>query len=234
MLKRDDEMDELLTGLQEGYNRPPETPREEMWSAIEARISAVPAAGSTDRPEGESAPVLSIHQARRARMANIHRPLGWAVAAAALLVLGLGIGRMTAPGIRSDGGGNVAATNADPEVLRAASVDHLARTEALLTLVRSDARAGKVEPGVGTWARGLLSQTRLLMDAQGESDPAMAQLLEDLELVLVQIVGVANADGNNQDRFQSELNLALDGIDEREILPRIQAVVPAGPRYVGT
>jgi hypothetical protein len=128
----------------------------------------------------------------------------------------------------------VAATNADPEVLRAASVDHLARTEALLTLVRSDARAGKVEPGVGTWARGLLSQTRLLMDAQGESDPAMAQLLEDLELVLVQIVGVANADGNNQDRFQSELNLALDGIDEREILPRIQAVVPAGPRYVGT
>lgn len=234
MRKRDDEMDEMLRGLQKGYNRPPDTPREEMWSAIEARIKAIPAPASKDGLEGESEGVLSLGRARRTRMAKIHRPLGWAVAAAALLVLGLGIGRMTAPGARSDGDGSVATTNADPEILRAAAVDHLARTEALLTLVRADARAGTVEPGVGSWARGLLSQTRLLMDAQGESDPAMARLLEDLELVLVQIVGVANADGDNQDRVRSELNLALDGIDEREILPRIQAVVPAGPRYAGT
>jgi hypothetical protein len=144
---------------------------------------------------------------------------------------------MTAPGVVPEIGGSgpqVAAAAPDPDVLRAAAVDHLAKTETLLTLVRADARVGKVEPGVGTWARALLSQTRLLMDAEGQDDPTMARLLEDLELVLVQIVGVANTNDENQDRVRSELNLALDGIQKREILPRIQAVVPAGPRYVGT
>ena len=44
----------------------------------------------------------------------------------------------------------------------------------------------------------------------------------------------ANAAPGDRARIQSELNLALDGLEEREVLPRIQAVVPAGPGYVGT
>jgi len=144
---------------------------------------------------------------------------------------------MTAPGARPSADVAMdAPTDAGPssEVLRAAAVQHLARTESLLTLVRADARAGRVEPSLGSWARGLLSQTRLLMDAQGGADPAMAELLGDLELVLVQIVGAANADIGDSAKVRSELNLALDGMEEREVLPRIQAVVPAGPRFVGT
>jgi hypothetical protein len=189
----DDEMNELVTGLRGDYNPPPETPREEMWAAIQPRLGreVAPAAhdGGSDRNQ-----VRSLEEARRARTRRF----------------------------LSSG------------VLRAAAVEHLVRTESLLTLVRADARAGRVEPSVGSWARGLLSQTRMLMDAQEDTDPAMAQLLGDLELVLVQIVGATNSDGVDSARARSELNLALDGMEERDVLPRIQAVVPAGPRYVGT
>ena len=232
----DDEMKELLTGLRSDYNAPPETPREEMWVAIQARLGqGVTSAG----PDGGGVQiqVLSLEEARRSRMGRFRRPMGWAAAAAAILVLGLGIGRITAPGagpavdvaldVPVDAGQSSG-------VLRAAAVEHLVRTESLLTLVRADAKAGRVEPSMGSWARGLLSQTRMLMDAQGNADPAMSQLLGDLELVLVQLVGAANADGSDQAKVRSELNLALNGIEESEVLPRIQAVVPAGPRFVGT
>ena len=217
----DDRMNEFMTGLREDYNPPPETPREEMWDAIQARLGS------------EGGQVVSMEKARRSRMARYRRPLGWAVAAAAVLVLGLGIGRMTAPGMDREVGVAVRVAP-DPAVLQAAAMEHLVRTESLLTLVRADARAGRVEPAMGSWARGLLSQTRLLMDAQRDSDPVMKELLEDLELVLVQIVGVANASEGDQERIRSELNLALEGLEEREVLPRIQAVIPAGPRFVGT
>ena len=220
MPRRNEQMDELLTGLREGYNPPPPTPREEMWAIIQSRLRATPGSG-----------VHSMDEARRARANRLHRPLGWVTAAAALLVLGLGIGRMTAP----EGGPEPAvAPGPNPAVLRTASLDHLVKTETHLTLVRADARAGRVEPSLSSWARGLLSQTRLLIDAQGDADPAMKRLLEDLELVLVQIVGVTNENENDPARVRSELNLALDGIEERDILPRIQAVIPSSPRFVGT
>jgi hypothetical protein len=221
----DKKMEELLTGLRDEYNTPPETPREEMWTAIQARL------GSRDES------VVSLEAARRSRMARYRKPLGWAVAAAAVLVLGLGIGRMTAPGVTPEGSPTLqvaSGSDGTSRALQVASLEHLVQTESLLTLVRADARTGRVEPTMGTWAKGLLTQTRLLMDAQGGTDPVMKALLQDLELVLVQIVGVANASPEDVDRVRSELNLALDGLEESEVLPRIQAVIPAGPRFVGT
>ncbi|MGW8265132.1 MAG: hypothetical protein ACWGSQ_02125, partial [Longimicrobiales bacterium] len=232
----DEELEELVTSLRDDYNVPPRTPREEMWSAIEARLGRGVTSSIPDHGSARDL-VHSLEEARRVRMRRIPQPLGWAAAAAALLVLGLGIGRLTAPGARSPADVAVdesAFAGPSPEVLRAAAVRHLVQTESLLTLVRADARAGRVEPSMGSWARGLLSQTRLLMDTQRDADPAMAELLGDLELVLVQIVGAANADRGDSAKVRSELNLALDGMEEREVLPRIQAVVPAGPRFVGT
>ena len=61
----------------------------------------------------------------------------------------------------------------------------------------------------------------------------MRALLEDLELVLVQVVGVTEH-GGDRARTRSEMNLALDGLKERDVLPRIQAVVPAGLGLSGT
>ncbi len=224
MEERPDEgMEELLKGLREEYNPPPPTPREEMWSALQPRL---------EPRDGE---VVSLDAAREAKAARrpapYRRPLGWAAAAAAVLVVGVGIGRMTAPGA-GPAIGPVAA--ASPALLRVAAVEHLVRTESLLTLVRADARSGRLEPAVGSWARSLLSETRLLLDAHAGADPVMMELLEDLELVLAQIVGVAHAGGGDQARVRSELSLALGGLDARDVLPRIQAVIPAGPGLAGT
>jgi len=217
----DHEIDKRLMELRESYNRPPETPREEMWDAIQGRL------GGVDRD------VVSLEVARQTRRARLRNPFGWAAAAAAVLILGLGLGRMTAPGTAPE---TELAEEARPnaEVFQVAALEHLVRTESLLTLVRADARAGRMEPALGTWARGLLTQTRLLMDAQNGADPVMRELLEDLELVLIQIVGVANTPAADAGKARSELNLALDGLEKREVLPRIQAVVPSGPRFVGT
>lgn len=210
----DPALTELLRG---GYNAPPEPPREAMWAAIQAGM------------EPRGATVRSLDEVRARRNVRT-RPLAWAAAAAAVLVVGIGIGRMSAP---SAGPGPVAeAPRADAEVLRVAAIDHLGRTESLLRLVRADARDGRVDPAVGGWARGLLTQTRLLLDAPGTEDPAMRILLEDLELVLMQIVGVTEMGDADAMRTRSEMDLALEGLDERDVLPRIQAVMPVG--FAGT
>lgn len=227
---RDEErMDPALTeALRGAYNAPPETPRDEMWSVIQAGLDA------RRLPEEEAeVRVLSLDQAR-ARRTGWTRPLGWAAAAVAVLVLGIGIGRMSAPVTAPTAGGALAgAQGPDATVLRAAALDHLGRTESLLTVVRADARDGRIDPTMGQWARGLLSQTRLLLDSPETDDPAMHDLLEDLELVLVQIVGVTEHGGDTA-RTRSEMNLALQGLEERDVLPRIQAVVPPGFGLAGT
>lgn len=221
---QDKDRDELFRGLRNHFNPPPETPREEMWEAIQARIAATPEAA-----KGEE--VVSLDGARKRRWAPRPGFMGWAAAAAAVLVVGVGIGRMTAPGPEEVATAEVAP---DPEVMFAAAVNHLVKTESLLTLVRADARTGRVEPGVATWARSLLAQTRLLLDSEVGEDAVMAALLEDLELVLVQILSAANAAEASPDRVRSELDLALNGMRERDVLPRLQAVIPAGPGYRGT
>lgn len=218
--RMDEERDDpgLTEVLRGAYNAPPPTPREEMWAAIEVGL------------EPRAVGVRSLEEAR-ARKAGLHRPLGWAAAAAVVLLLGVGIGRMSAP--RPAGPVMVEAMEPDSEVMRMAAMNHLGRTESLLTVMRADARDGRVDPAMGEWANGLLSQTRLLLDSPGTADPTMRALLEDLELVLMQIVGVSQLDGGDQVRSRSEMNLALEGLEERDVLPRIQAVMP-GPGYAGT
>jgi hypothetical protein len=218
-------MGKELEGLRESYNVPPDTPSEEMWGAIQARME----------PMGK--PVLTVEEGRKTRSARVYRALRWATAAAAVLVVGVGVGRVTAPGsdTLSEGAVRTAEVEGrDPTVLRAAAVNHLTRTESLLTLVRADARAGRFPPAMADWSRTLLSQTRLLMDAQTGNDPAMTELLEDLELVLVQIVAVTGGSNTDETRIRSEMNLALNGLEENEVLSRIQAVIPAGSRRFGT
>jgi len=57
-------------------------------------------------------------------------------------------------------------------------------------------------------------------------DPEMEGLLEDLELVLVQIVGAAELGSGQDARMRTELSLAMRGLEEGEVLPRIQAALP--------
>lgn len=214
----DRRMDEAVSALRAEYNAPPETPREEMWRVIHAGLPA---------PEADTS-VVSLEAARARRTPN--RSFGWAVAAAAVLVMGIGIGRMTAPGMPTgaalDGG-------ARGEVLAVAAAEHLGHSESFLTLVRADARGGSLDPEMVRWAEGLLSQTRMFMDAtDAAAEPAMRELMEDLELVLAQIVTVAEHGGVDPGRTRTELDLALRGMEDREVLTRIQAV--SGPIMAGT
>ena len=235
---QDNDQDELFRKLRTHFNPPPEPPREEMWETIQARIARVAPGSSRGGDPVGTAPiaedVLSLDKARSRRRgwAWTRKPSSWAAAAAAILVVGIGIGRMTAP--VGDTEQMAAEVASDPNVMFAAAVNHLARTESLLTMVRADARTGRLEPGLATWSRSLLTQTRLLMDTEAGQDPVMADLLNDLELVLVQVLGAANAAPDGPDRARSELNLALEGMDENDVLPRLQAVIPAGPGYRGT
>jgi hypothetical protein len=221
-----DEESDFVDALRESYNPPPETPREEMWAALEAALE-----GRTGVAADRPGRVVSLEARRLGRDLGFHRAAGWAVAAAALLVLGIGIGRVS---MRAPTRPAAAAEAPDPTAMRLAAVEHLGQTESLLTLVRADARTGRLDPQVGPWARSLLAQTRLLLDAPEETDPAMRRMLEDLELVLVQIVGVTDTGTHDAARTRTELNLALKGLEDRDVMPRIQAMVPAGSGLSGT
>ena len=261
----DENFNHLLETIRSEYNPPPETPRVEMWSVIQERIQGGaariqggvartqsgaaeelkpgPGTAAEETKGSKSGVVLSLDQARQDRNARIRRGLTWAMGAAALLILGLGIGRMTDPGAPASKKGvpdapsvstrAAAGRSGDSDPLRVVSLEHLARTESLLILARADARAGGVEAGVGGWSRSLLAQTRLLLDAQGGSDPVLRELLEDLELVLVQLVGASAMEGDSA-KIQSEWNLALEGLEDTEVLSRIRAVLPTGARFMGT
>lgn len=219
----DEDRDDLGRILQEAYNPPPEVPRDDMWAAIQAGMAK------------DATQVISLDAARRRRQGMVRRTAAWGAAAAALLVLGVGIGRMTAPGTAPMASApDERAVGSDPGVMRVAAMEHLERSEALIRMVRADGASGRVDPAVGGWARGLLTETRLLMDASADQDPAMRELLEDLELVLVQIVGVSEAAGAGGSRSREELDLALDGIERRDVLSRIQALGPQAAGLAGT
>jgi len=207
---------ELSERVRETYHVPPETPREEMWRSI-----------STQLAEADT-PVIDLTEERRRRSLARH-PASWAVAAAALLVLGVGIGRSSTPIV--EGPAAMATPTTVPDraaALRFAARGHLGETESLLTVVRADARSGSLDQATGAWARELLSQTRLLMDARQPGDVAVDDLFEDLELILIQIIGVAETGSMNEARARLELELAIRALEHGEVLARIQAMLPMG------
>jgi hypothetical protein len=219
--------EEWVTRLRDEYHAAPPTPREDMWAAIAPQLGP------------RAAPTLSLDEARARRALPPRRVLGWVAAAAALFVVGIGIGRSTATGPSSSNPSGVANAPVDggepagPSApLRFAALRHLERTEGLLTMVRADGRAGRIDPTVGPWASTLLAQTRLMLDYTAASDPAMRTLLEDLELVLVQIVGASELSSDDE-RTAAEVTITLDAIERREVVPRIQALMPTGSRLAG-
>jgi len=186
------------------YNPPRATPREEMWTRIEAE------------------------RARRSA-----RPwLRWTLAAAAVLVLGIGIGRWTAQQRTGVGGGTPLAsadTAGNRDVLyQIAATQYFSRTETFLTGFRADLRAGRADSRFTGQARDLLTTTRLLLDSPAADDPRMRGLLEDLELVLAQISQLAAG------REPHDTDLITQGMDQRSVLPKLRSAIPAGPVPVRT
>jgi hypothetical protein len=129
------------------------------------------------------------------------------------------------------GGGNTASavlegpptTSNSASAYQLTAVRHLSEAEALLTSFRTRSNTDQqMDAQLGTWARELLSNTRLLLDSPVANDPQRRPLLEDLELVLVQIVQLSPG-STPQDRDLIEKTLQHD-----HVMTRLRTAIPAG------
>ena len=104
-----------------------------------------------------------------------------------------------------------------------ATIRHLTDAEALLTSFNLESRDQRTDSRLAGWAKGLLSNTRLLLDSPAGDDPRRAELLEDLELVLAQIVQLSpGAPAQERD--------LIDGsIRNGAVMTRLRTAIPAGP-----
>lgn len=199
----EEHLDDTLRRAALEVNVPPPTPREAIWAGIDA--------------------------ARRNDLARYRRlraggRIRWAVGIAAVLLVGIGLGRWTAtpPGAPSlaryePGGSRLA--------YQIAATQHLSQAEALLTLTRSSP-ADELDSQTIVWAGDLLTTTRLLLDSQAAADPRLRLLLEDLELVLAEISHLeSRPDGGP--RAKEDLELVKESIEQGGVLPRLRAAVPS-------
>lgn len=218
----DDGSREDLRDLAQGYHEPPEIPREEMWTEIRRSLDVV--AVEEDSAGRRFPPALKR----------------WGWAAAALLVLAVGLGRWTGPAPEP---GSVAAESHDapgaPTPGRNAPLfrvayQHLSGTESFLAGVEADARRGELDPAVAAWSRQLLIQTRLLLDSPAARDPEMGPLLHDLELILFQVNRAVEAQREGDDRAREELELLRRGMGGSDLKLRIDAVLPPSTGMIGT
>jgi hypothetical protein len=101
-----------------------------------------------------------------------------------------------------------------------ATVDHLARAEALLTSFKGT-RSDSADASLERWAQDLLADTRLLLDSPAAGDSRRRRLLEDLELVLAQIVQL-------RAESSADRSIVRKSIERGEVLTRIRSTIPAG------
>ncbi len=205
----DPKFEQWLKDATKAYHVPHPTPRDEMWNRIAA--------------------------ARRNKHVIELRPwMRWVVAAAAVLILGIGIGRWTAHQPAGTGTTTVAAVtdSASPSesdlLYQIAATQYLSHTEAFLTSFRADIGSHRAANSVrfARQARDLLSTTRLMLDSPAGKDQRLRSLLEDLELVLVQI---SQSQGSSHDR-----DLITQGMNQSNVLPKLRSAIPAGPVPVRT
>jgi hypothetical protein len=278
-MSEQDRIDEIIAKAASDYNRPPSTPRDEMWTAIQAARSS-------------AAPKLHIVHAAPKRFGTRFAWMGMAAAAVLLVATGVGIGRFTsgpaaptvrgnptrvianapsplptpsndetgpapstqpsssapstasapqpkartreeirnAPRIVGKGGlkplpGTRLAANApNSNIYQVATVRHLADAEAMLTSFSVGSRDASTNAQFAVWAKGLLSNTRLLLDSPAGDDPRRAKLLQDLELVLAQIVQLSpNAAAEDRELIQGS-------IQQGHVMTRLRTAIPAGER----
>ena len=112
--------------------------------------------------------------------------------------------------------------NARSQAYTLATVRHFTAVEALLTSYQTESHDARGDAEMASWARALLSQTRLLLDSPAAADPVRQKLLQDLELVLVQMTQL------------SPVNTPIDremidgSVRHSDVITRLRTAVPAG------
>jgi hypothetical protein len=196
----------------DSYNRPPaRVPRDEMWEVV--------ASGLRDAAVADRRSAVATAPRRGWRS-----PAWGALAASLVLAAGIGIGY----GLRGtvappDGRQVVTAPPADSVSTRSldvAMLQHLSNAEALLVAYRGTQT--DADGHVHSWARDVLSTTRLLLDSRAGADPLRRRLLEDLELILVQIVQLPGG-------AEEERQLIDETLAREQLMTRLRTTIPAGP-----
>jgi hypothetical protein len=218
----DDQLDDLLRDAARGYNEPPATPREEMWARIMAERANAESAEAAEPADGDQPRILPFRAFRTFRP---FRHLAIAASIAALLAIGIGLGRLSAPAPQP-AASPVVATTETPRVnsaaYRLAATEHLSQSEAFLTLFRASVRRPGNQQLASATARQLLATNRLLLDSPAASDARMRFLLQDLELVLAEIAQLSPAPRSQ------DLELITEGLEQGGVLSRLRTAVPAG------
>jgi hypothetical protein len=213
----DDQLDDLLREAAQDYNSPPETPSDLMWARIVA---------AREEANAEKTPILDK---RRKLPRPQFRHLFWPAGIAALLAVGVGLGRLT-----SDKGSRAAplvlpapvAIESTPRqsavAYQLATTEHLGQSEAFLTLFRTSVRQGADEHLASATARQLLATNRLLLDSPAANDARTRTLLQDLELVLAEISQLS------PEPRSRDLEFIKKGLEEGGVLSRLRTAVPSG------
>jgi hypothetical protein len=201
--------DEVIRDLPQSFNTPPEPPLDEMWGVIEDAHFNSPA--SVGRPGGmiTRAPWL---------------------AAAAALVIGVGIGHYLPLGKKSatnpasasassQGLRPGADTSAVADAYRDQTSHYLGQAAALLISLPAKDASGKTDASFAGEAADLLVTTRLLLDSPAAQDPKLRSLLEDLELVLVQIARLRG------ERNKGDLDLIHQAVEQGDVMSRLNSAV---------
>ncbi len=196
----DDRFEQRLRQAAQDYHRPPATPREELWRRIAAARAA-----------------------RQQRVLVLRPALRWGVGIAAVLALGVAIGRWSVTGSPPSPAGAGPGERTTTFVYQLAAAQYLTRTEALLTGFRAETRAGVPTAQFSVQARDLLCTTRLMLDSPAARDVRLKSLLEDLELVLAQIAQLPSS-GDRDD-----VQLINQGLEQRSVLLRLRTASPPGP-----
>src|SRR5215210_1632926 len=203
--------DEVLRDLPRSFNTPPEPPLDEMWGVIEDAHFDSPAAES--RPRGMT-------------------PRSPWLAAAAALVIGIGIGNYVPFG-RNAGDGDAsppavamneslppgADTSAVGDAYRDQTSRYLGQAAALLISLPAKDSSSNADATFAGKAADLLVTTRLLMDSPAAQDPKLRSLLEDLELVLVQVARLRGG------KSKEDLDLIHQAVEQGDVLSRLNTAV---------
>lgn len=223
----DDRLDDQLRDAAREYNAPPETPRAEMWAAIEAKRTD---GGTAERRNGggepESLPSLDpVIRPFRPTAVPTYRRFRLPLGIAALLALGIGLGRLSAPP-PEPGAPSILTGEATPRgsdiAYQVVTTEHLGQSEAFLTLFRASVRGGGNQQLASATARQLLAANRLLLDSPAGDENRTRLLLQDLELVLAQIAQLSPRPRS------PDLELITEGLEQGGVMSRLRTAVPSG------
>jgi hypothetical protein len=221
----DDRFDDLLRDAARDYNTPPETPRAEMWEAISAerakhKEAVKHEAEEAVEAEADRGQVLPFRPVRRWSV----RPFRLGAGIAALLALGIGLGRLSTRATETAAPPPVAseARSGGGMAYQVVTTEHLGQSEAFLTLFRASVRRGGNEQIASATARQLLATNRLLLDSPAANNDKTRLLLQDLELVLAQIAQLSPTPGS------PDLDLITEGLEDGAVMSRLRTAVPSG------